>query len=237
MKITKAFIFAAIVVLLCLFTISCSPDTQNRLSPTNTFDVNMSVLSGYNYSDTIKTIVVDGDSIKFNLVNSENLAGPFGTTLTLSVNAPNYAVLRAKTYPYNYFTNNIDSTYPTGNIDVINGEVLINDFYTTNTWDSLYYLSPDMANTYGLPEYSGKYITLTWLNLHTDIDGTPWIRYDMPKNIDQYIVLRKHINTQYQYYWIRTRNEIAYSSDSSTYTQTIKILNGKYQMNSITTGQ
>lgn len=237
MKTTKTIFFAIIVALLSLFIISCTPDTQNRLLPTNTFDVNISVLSGYNYSDTLKTIVVDGDSIRFNLVNSENLVGPTGTILTLSVNAPNYEVLRAKTYPYNSFTNIIDSTYPSRNIDVINGEVLIDDFYTANAWDTLYYISPDMANTYGLPEYSDKYISLPPIVLHSGIDGTPWIKYDMPENTDQYIMLRKRMNTQYQYYWIRTRNETVYSSDSVLLTRTIKILDGKCQLNSITTGQ
>ena len=238
MKPTKKIFLVATEFLLSLFLASCTPDSRVTLQPTNAFDINISVLSNYERMDTVKTVVVDGDSISFNLLNSEDIvSSPMGTSLTLSVNSPNYEILRVKIYPYNYATHMIDSTYALNNLDVIPGGILINNSYTVNTWDTLYYLSPDMAATYGLPEYSDKYISLPPIVLHSGIDGTPWIKYDMPENTDQYIMLRKRMNTQYQYYWIRTRNETVYSSDSVLLTRTIKILDGKCQLNSITTGQ
>lgn len=235
MKSTKTFLLVTIISLVSVFTISCTPETQNQPLPTNTFDVNLSVPSNYTYTDTAKTIFMDGDSIRFVLLSNPTFI--IENLLLISVNVPNYEILKVKTYPFNLLTHAIDSTYFTRDMNSINSGVLINDSYTANTWDTLFYFNPSATVSFGSYDLSGKYATSPLVSLHSDVDGIPWYKYEMPENTDQYIVFRKRINSQYQYYWLRTRNETVYSSDSMNVTRTIKVLNGKYQMNSITTGQ
>ena len=64
------------------------------------------------------------------------------------------------------------------------------------------------------------------------ICGNKWVANGLFKNTDQYIVFRKLKGAQYQYYWLKVRN-----NEQPGGSNTIQILNGKYQLNSITTGQ
>jgi hypothetical protein len=222
-KTTKIFSFVKIILLLSVFVTSCIPNTPGgNPTPTNTFNVNLS--NQLSQADTI--IVVDGDSLAFQLLTYSF----FGTTtfLILSTNNPNFEILNTKEYPYNLNTNQYDSTQtPDNGVNTIDGGILINDSYTANPW--LPFITSPYQSIELLP-----YLSVSTLDLSMS-DRPSWFWYFMKKNIDQYIVLRKLEGSQYQYYWIKIRNVIIHNA--TTYQNYVKIFNGKYQFNSITTGQ
>ncbi|MCC6583935.1 MAG: hypothetical protein IT271_09550 [Chitinophagales bacterium] len=221
MKSTKIIFTSATVLLLSLFATSCIPTTPvgGNPTPSNTFNVNLATEVGGTV-DTI--IVVDGDSLSFQfftgLFNED-----FTRNLIISTNHPNFEILNTKEYPYNLNTNQYDNTQTPVDANTINEGILINDAYTANPWLPFIYVVSGFAK---------PYINAATLDISLSGWGLPsGYTYGMKKNTDQYIVLRKLKNSQHQYYWIRVRQ------DNNGPYPGFKVLNGKYQMNSITTGQ
>lgn len=111
-------------------------------------------------------------------------------------------------------------------VNTLDSGIVINDDYILNQWipftnfDNHYYSS-----------YSKLY--------QFNFDGYQYLIQGMPRNKTQYIVLRKLKGMQYQYYWIKVRNTDSALSVVTGYDCkiNIQILNGKYQLNNITTGQ
>lgn len=219
-KTTKIILALATVVLLSLFVTSCIPNTPSgNPTPSNTFNVNLATEVGGTV-DTI--IVVDGDSLSFQFFTSLSNED-FTRNLIISTNHSNFEILNTKEYPYNLNTSQYDNTQTPVNSNTINGGVLINDVYTANTWTPFFYVIQGFAK---------PYISISTLDITLSGWGLPsGYTYGMKKDIDQYIVLRKLKGTQHQYYWIKIRQ------DNSGASLGFKVLNGKYQMNSITTGQ
>ena len=63
------------------------------------------------------------------------------------------------------------------------------------------------------------------------IQGYPTFNTNIPFNTDKYIVLKKPKLAGNQYYWIKFRRTGVLGNE------TMEAINGKYQMNSIVTGQ
>ncbi len=127
-------------------------------------------------------------------------------------------MLNVKKYYYNTNTNTYDNTSTLADVNTLPGGVTINNSYMAHPWVSLF--------TSG-----SNYVGFAILNISTDAGS--WYFNGLQRNTDEYVVLRKLIGTQYRYYWIKARvNNITVGSDLLE----VKVLNGKYQMNSIVTG-
>lgn len=227
MKTTKIFTFTATIVLLSLFATSCIPTIPGgNPTPTNTFDVNINIDAGAQ-TGVVKTIVIDNDSLTFGLVSYSY----YGTVTYFAVktNSPNFEILNVKQDGFNLYTNAYDTTHyyaDPSDVNTLDSETLINNSYNANPWIPFL--------------FSGSYYSTYFSKLFQfNYDGYQYLTQGMPRNKNQYIVLRKLKGTQYQYYWIRVRNDdsaplVITGGDCRINT---KILNGKYQLNSITTGQ
>ena len=208
MKTIQSFL---IILFLAVGVTSCIPNSVNLSTP---FAINMQAdRESFTQLDT--TIFIDGDSLKFYvqcfnfLDNTDYFI--VGTTSTA------YEYLNVKNYYHHTITNAIDTSMLITDVNALDGNTLINDSYTTNPW------KPFVLN-------NSQYICLSIL-YRTSLTDTMYVN-GLFKNRDQYIVFRKLKGTQYQYYWIKVRN-----NEVLGHTNTIQILNGKYQLNNITTGQ
>lgn len=207
-----------IVLLIIALIPACIPNITTP-SASSTFNVNLTVSTNSNETkDT--TIVVDGDSIEFMLSHINQTFINY-VVLGISTNSTNFSQLQVQKHFYDYSTNAYDQTNNVPSlydVNTINAGVLINPSYTANTW---------------IPFQSigGKYVGKATLFVSSDASQNMFngIRF----NINEYIVLRKQTGSVFQYYWILVQsNETAPSSGIHR----VKILNGKFQSNSITTG-
>ncbi|HNL84270.1 MAG TPA: hypothetical protein PKO18_03460 [Chitinophagales bacterium] len=211
-------IFSSVLLFLSLLTSSCVSSTSDTDPiPTTTFDVNLFADAG-STNDTI--IAVDGDSIAFQYISGV-VNSDYHYYLVISSNQQNFEILDSKEYPYNLTTNQYDSTQSPIATNTLNEGVLINDAYTAYPWVSFIHINLGLK----------PYLSISTLDIRLSGWGLPGgYRYGMKKNIEQYIVLRKLKGSQHQYYWIKIRQDPNGSSPG------FKVLNGKYQLNSITTG-
>jgi len=231
-KTTKIIFALATVLLLSLLATSCIPNTPDgNPTPTNTFEVNINrdaVSIGRTVPDTSKILVIDGDSITFRLFPYSYYG--VSVYLIITTNSPYFELLNVKQDGFNYYTNAYDTTHyyaDASDVNTLDSGIVVNDSYNTHAW------LPFVFN-------AGRYYTPLFSKLFQfNADGYQYLIQGMPRNRNQYIILRKLKGTQYQYYWVRVRND-----DSTPLLVTgdnliinIKVLNGKYQMNSITTGQ
>lgn len=195
-------------ILLSIFSTSCIPTV---VTPTNTFNVNL--VAGLS-SNTDTSIIIDGDTLNFRIQSS-----PFYFTLNnflfISTNTANFEILNVKKHFHDNTTNQFDTTTALADINTLNYCITINNTYSTHPWSPFIFSS----NTYQ-----------NYCVLYQTTDGFPNGANGLIANTNEYIVLRKLKNTQYQYYWIKARMEVV------TNVITFKILNGKYKMNSIITG-
>ena len=207
-----------ILTLLVAFgAISCIPTGVNPSTTGTPFAINMQAdRESFTQLDT--TILIDGDSLKFYVQcfnffdNTDYLI--IGTTSTA------YEYLNVKNYYHHINTNELNTTDTSmliTDVNAVDGNTLINNSYSAHPWQ------PFVLN-------NNQYIGLSIL-YRTSLTDTMYVN-GLFKNKDQYIVFRKLKGTQYQYYWIKVRN-----NEVAGLTNTIQILNGKYQLNSITTGQ
>lgn len=227
MKTTKIIVALVSIVVLSLFATSCIPTIPGgNPTPINTFDVNINIDAGVQ-SAVIKTLVIDNDSLTFGLGSYFDY-GPI-TYFAVKTNSPNFEMLNVKQDGFNLYENAYDTTHyyaDPSDVNTLDSGIIINDSYNTNPWIPFLF-----SGTY----YATYYSKLFQFNY----DGYQYLTQGMPRNKNQYIVLRKLKGTQYQYYWIRVRNDdsaplVITGGDCRINT---KILNGKYQLNSITTGQ
>ena len=212
-KFLKHYIVAIVVLVI---TQGCTPSTP-LLNPitTNTFDVNLILpQNDLTYMDT--SLVVDGDTLSFDI----HPVSLFVITyyLLISTHSSNFEILNVKKYFYNNYWNVYDSTHSQLDVNTLSAGITIDNNYTTNPWQSF-------------APFNNTNASLSIL--HEDSDGFSAVTNGLRINTDEFFVLRKLIGTKYQYYWIRARVD----GDYNTSKYSPKILDGKYQLNSIITGQ
>ena len=101
----------------------------------------------------------------------------------------------------------------------ISANIQIDSSDTTNQWTLF---------AYGSSSYQLVRVTITY--------SFDLFKNDLPYNTDRYIIFRKFKTSGYMYYWVKIRytdnvNILQYHD------YTISVASGKYQMNSIITGQ
>lgn len=208
----------SILFFIAFATQACIP-TATAPTASGTFNVNMSVQTDANaMKDT--TIVIAGDSIEFTLVHSRQNFIDF-VILGISTSSNNFSQLQVQKHFYDYSTNSYDQTNNIPslyNVNTLNSGVLINSSYSANNWISF-------------QPYAGKYIGQATLFVSSDASQNMFngVRF----NTNEYIVLRKQSGSMYQYYWILVQ---ANETSPASGIHRVKILNGKVQSNSITTG-
>ena len=221
MQTTKTIFFAITVVLLSLLATSCIPTTPGgNPTPTNTFNIGATYradVSNLNppMEGIEKIVIVDGDTLSFKM--SLNTYATCWSCIALgyacNINI-NDTPLAGNTLGYSILV----STY---SVDFSNNYYgkLFNDGFTI---DDNY---TDSISSFIIPVFNNSILLL-------DVESSP-DSYRFPMNINKYIVLRKAKPAGNQYYWIKFRKEgtIPYLDE------TIIAVSGKYQMNSITTGQ
>ena len=226
MKTTKTFFLATTVVLLSLFVTSCVPPPVGggTPSPTNLFSVNLSltgkypVLSSVKDLDTIttKAIIVDSDEIGFAIDKYYGITpGMANSGFRAYINFPNE----------NYEYLRLDDTIPSSASVAYNTYVSNSSLPIHSSWHSLNQFIAGWRYEFGTGlGYSSGAMSLNFIN----IEGLPLNEY-------RYWVFRKPKNGSYLYFWVKVigipDNVIAPN------TVTIKIENGRYQMDNITTGQ
>ena len=181
--------------------------------PANTFNVNIqSEREQFIEFDT--SIMIDGDSIRF-YINNFNFFEIIDY-LYISSKSNQFEYLNVKTYFHNTNTYQFDSTTLLTDVNAVNSGVFIDNSYSAHSWVPFIFTN-------------NQYICASILYRTTD--ASPDLKNGLFKNTDQYIVFRKLKGAQYQYYWLKVRN-----NEQPGGSNTIQILNGKYQLNSITTG-
>ncbi len=142
---------------------------------------------------------------------------------------------------------------------VLDGDsILFSTDFTVSTGSGFshnIFIKPLSNNVYEHIAYSGLFLPNTTIN-STDttkhwlqfangngsylLSGTSVLyKFDLftdylPFNADRYIVFRKQKQNGYLYFWLKVR----YTDDLNLHlSYTLNVLNGKYQMNSIVTGQ
>jgi hypothetical protein len=218
LKASKIIMF---VLLWSVFITSCIPIGGNdNPTPTGTA---FSVMLAHNTSSILPndtTLIMDGDTIRFTIFEVDFFT--ISTFVVFSTNNNNFEILTANRYWYNYRTNTYDSTSinpPFNEIDAFKGGLLIDNNYNANTWRA--FVKNDSVYVAGVFCFQNT-------------QKSPDLYNGLHHNTDEYIVLRKPKDASYQYYWIRVRTEGIYTDPHAF---TVKVLNGKYKLNSITTGQ
>lgn len=216
---TKIISVQLAIICFIIFALQACTPTTTTPSASGTFNVNMSVQTDANaMKDT--TIVIAGDSIEFTLVHSRQNFIDF-VILGISTSSNNFSQLQVQKHFYDYSTNSYDQTNNLPslyNVNTLNSGVLINSSYTANNWIAF-------------QPYAGKYIGQASLFVSSDASQNMFngVRF----NTNEYIVLRKQSGSMYQYYWILVQ---ANETSPASGIHRVKILNGKVQSNSITTG-
>lgn len=223
MKNMNLFKVAFAIFLTSILAVGCIPIDNNPPIPTDAgtaFNVNVQHLTDNVLPDSMD-VVIDGDTISFIIFEVHFFT--ISTFLVITTHAQDYEILTSNKYWYNYSTNQYDSTSivpPTNEINTFKAGILVDSNYTANTWKPFV---PVENNLFGMAAF-----------LFQTTEVSPDLYNGLQHNTDEYIVLRKPKNSGYQYYWIRARAEGNYTNPLAF---TIKILNGKYKMNAITTGQ
>ena len=207
MKTTKTIFFAITVVLLSLLTTSCIPTTPGgNPTPGNQFDINISD------ENTTSTGTTPGGDIisKKILVDDDSIEFSLKRSSAIMCgNCMETVKIVFKNTTTNYESlvlNNTDSTY---NITTVAAGVTI-----PNGLDSTYHWVILNSNVY---TRNASTIVLTPKFSDLSNYGTD----------DRYLIFRKLKGANYQYYWIKLKYPNYYF---------LHVLNGKYQLNSITTG-
>ena len=217
MKTTKTIFSVITAALLSLFAASCTPTTPAiNPTPINSSNIDASYHLDLQSNPTIglrKTIFLDGDSLSFTMGVGSYATSWYGFALDYycDINIP----FQSDTSEYRLLgsSTSFDLSYATFGA-LLDSGVTINDNYT----DTLY----------SFAEYPGH----TFLVQKNYQQQSVYDQFRFPLNTSKYIVLRKTKPSGNQYYWIKFRREGNYLLD-----ETITAVSGKYQMNSITTGQ
>lgn len=220
MKTTRTIFFVIIIAMLSLFVTSCVPTTPVvNPTPTNSFNVDASYHLDLQSAPLIglrKTIFLDGDSLSFTMGVGGYATSWSGLALDYycDINIP----FQSDTSGYRLlgYSTSFDLSSATFGA-LLDSGVTINDNYS----DTLYSFA-EHSSTDGH----------TFLVQRNYEQQSTYDQFRFPLNTDKYIVLRKAKSTGNQYYWIKFRREGIYYIN-----ETITAVSGKYQMNSITTGQ
>lgn len=225
-KSTKTIFLLTAVVFLSVLITSCVPlpTGGGTPSPTNLFNVGLSLTGKYPILSTVedldtittKAIIVDGEEIKFAIDKY------YGTTPGVAhsefrayINFPNE----------NYEFLRLDDTIPSSASLSYNTTVSNTSIPMHAAWHSLNQFIAGWPYEFGTGlGYSSGAMSLNFIN----IEGLPLNEY-------RYWVFRKPKNGSYLYFWVKVigipDNMLAPN------TVTIKIENGRHQMDNITTGQ
>jgi hypothetical protein len=211
MKSIKTIFLATTAVLLSLLTTSCIPTTPGgNPTPSNQFDINITYT--LNYGENKKIIVVDGDSIKFRLTYGYGnwVVGKQFSINTKGLNST-FEILTNN----NFTNNNNHITTFAANFNVPN------DIDTSYSWKTQNPISAEWN------EYDNFNFSFYFQAVDGGLNPIPIPQFSgFPSNNDRYIILRKLKGYSYQYYWIKLKNANG-----------LTLQNGRYQMDSITTGQ
>lgn len=213
-KITtiKKLFLATIVLVMAQSCIPTAPTGENP-TPSNTFDVNISSNTSASFigNTQSKMLYIDGDSL---LYSTSVVIGLFGGA------THEFRIKPMSSGTYEYLANTQYAYYATP-VDV-NVHIGQNNLDSINKW-----INPIATNN---PAANYEiYFGASTIGFPLNILGNT-----LPFDTDKYIVFRKSKNNLYQYYWVRIR----YTDELNLHLKyTLSVLNGKYQMNSIITGQ
>ena len=218
MKTTNIFFLATIVFLLSVFMEGCSSDSINLVPEiTNEFEVNLinTNPSLQSFRD-VSSLIVDEDTLEFGLISYSNLNNT--SIIKINTNTAGFESLAVLQYPKNRFLNTVDSNGLGGISGVVDSGIFIDStnlywipFFESTTTDKLY--------SGGGPIYQSS-------------DVSPAIYSGATFGRNQYVVFRKRKGDNYLYYWVRVVSQYG-----DFFPEEIAVFNGKYQLNSITTGQ
>jgi hypothetical protein len=210
-NIFKTLTTIVIVTFTSIFITGCIPTTPSgNPTPSNQFDIYITHTN--NYGESKKIIIIDGDSIKFRLSYGwGNWVSGKQFLINTTGTSSTFEILTKNSF--------IDSSYY---ITTVSANFNIpNDIDNSYSWITQNPIKPEWY------EYNNFNFSFYF---HTEggagpLNGIPLFS-GFQSNGDSYIILRKLKGSSYQYYWIKINNSNA-----------LTILIGKYQLNSIITGQ
>lgn len=232
MKTTKIILALTTVLLLTVLISGCVPlpTGGGTPSPTNTFNVNIDNKDVKAYPDNpkFKTILIDGDTLLFAIFHTF-------TPIVFSQEEREHISIGFKsstgnTYELYNLINYPEYTSSRGLYHTLGAGVTVSDIP-----DSLHEWIPFVAQQYYATSFDKEILFSQNTGNVMSFDYKPaWEGAQGAFNQDRFIVFRKLKGTNYQYYWVRIK--IIYKNILVGLPTTF-IYNGKYQMNSITTGQ
>ena len=203
---------------------SCIPNDPvvNPVLTSGTFNVNINSLRdsvGYNLYGEKKILWIDDDSIGFQINQSFN---PGFSILSFTIGTKSSAG-----NSYEFYNNTLDDSvqmsYLSAGINVTHLDTVkwIPSFVVPNGLPTTQFTFDGFDRVRQI--YEGTILTIPVM-LH------------MPENTNKYFVFRKQKGSSYMYYWVKAN--VSYNAaETKNYGYTVNILDGKYQMDSIITGQ
>jgi len=236
---TTRIIFALATLLLSLFATSCIPTapTGGSPTPTNTFNVNIDNKDVKANPDNpkYKTVLVDGDTLLFAIFRKlvwVDFAQEEQEHISIGFQSST-----GHAYEFYNLINYPEFTSTRGLYHTLGAGVTVSD-----TPDSTHEWIPFVAQQYYSTSYDKEILFSQTSGNPLSFDYKPyWEGEQGAFNQGRFIVFRRLKGTAYQYYWVRIK-----MLDKSTVLQylilglplpTTFIYDGKYKMNSITTGQ
>ena len=210
-SILKTIVALAIVLVMAQ---GCVPAGGTPTPTPNGFNINISttflVNSPLNNQQS-KTLVIDGDSILFftSVGNRALGAVEHDIEITPLTIASNYEYL---TYSY------LDATSLHSPIPILAGVTINNTIEPHQLWNNFGNSYQNRMYSIGGSAFLGIYVFL-----------------DLPLDQESYVVFRKLKPAGYQYYWVKVKYSTINLLGSLAYK--LDIINCRYQMNSIVTGQ
>lgn len=230
-KITTKFkIFFFVII--TLYTLQGCNKAEPVVNPTEqqsgSFDININdfFLKPGHDEISYKIVVIDNDSIFFSL--ERNYIYVDGWEFL------NIYVQSQTGHQYEFYASK--STNDEGNGLLPAGVQISNTPDSSHVWDTfkLSYISGSGV-IYNLDEYANFDKLYSLYSSGTgDLFGLKPFWDKIPENQDRFLVFRILKNSSYQYYWIKVR--LSYNV-TTVGGGVLTVYNGKYQMNSITTGQ
>ncbi|QQR97397.1 MAG: hypothetical protein IPK18_11050 [Sphingobacteriales bacterium] len=215
---TRMLIIISIIIVVSAFFTSCVPTPGGSgTTPSGTFNIGISATFDYFYDwwdfpfgiskDTSKIILIDGDSIRFNATSAEYTESGILTRSYASIQI-NVLNNQANNYQLLYIEDSLFRSSSQDGLKTINNNTYTQDKWKVISTVSKHYLFP------------------------------------LPMNFEKYIVFRKlKPNNQYLYFWLKVKGKMykanrihPYYGETSINIIETHCLNGKYQLNNITTG-
>ena len=230
-NIFKALTAITAVLFTSIFITGCIPTTPGgNPTPSNQFDIYISDV-GINISDPnpnmwykSKTIIIDGDSIKFEL----RVGSQWAPTETFAI--------RSKTSSgvFQFLTTN-QSLGGSNTVDIL-ADFPLNISIPSSLSNNYNWTNSKLYSDNNIGGYIDPNAFISGYEFFGASVASMFPLFNIAKNEDRFFVFRKAKGSDFQYYWVKVKYTPNIAGQNAG-GYAFNVLTGKYQLNSIITGQ